>query len=105
MEHVPDDDLAGYEQIVARCPGADAQAELLPPVVVLGILGNLDESTPVPDNDVSRRLIDVLKETGLRRYSAGDADGALLLWETALDLDPEDLETRRYIDRASKIRP
>lgn len=42
--------------------------------------------------------IDRLIEMGLSRYGAGDLDGALLLWEEALAIDPTNLRATSYVD-------
>ncbi len=42
--------------------------------------------------------IDRLIELGLNRYGAGDLDGALLLWEEALALDPDNAQATSYVD-------
>jgi tetratricopeptide (TPR) repeat protein len=42
--------------------------------------------------------IDRLIEEGLSRYGAGDLDGALLLWEQALAIDPENPQANSYVD-------
>ncbi len=42
--------------------------------------------------------IDRLIEMGLNRYGAGDIDGALLLWEQALAIDPENAQAVSYVD-------
>lgn len=42
--------------------------------------------------------IDRLIEDGLSRYGVGDLDGALLAWEQALALDPENAQANSYVD-------
>ena len=42
--------------------------------------------------------IDRLIEDGLNRYGSGDLDGALLLWEEALAIDPENAQANSYVD-------
>jgi hypothetical protein len=42
--------------------------------------------------------IDRLIEDGLDRYGAGDLEGALLRWEEALALDPENAQANSYVD-------
>ena len=42
--------------------------------------------------------IDRLIEEGLNRYGAGDLDGALLAWEEALAIDPENAQANSYVD-------
>ncbi len=42
--------------------------------------------------------IDRLIEMGLNRYGAGDLDGALLVWEEALAIDPENARANSYVD-------
>ena len=42
--------------------------------------------------------IDRLIEQGLGLYGEGDLDGALLLWERALGLDPENAQANSYVD-------
>jgi len=42
--------------------------------------------------------IDRLIEQGLSLYGEGDLDGALLLWERALGLDPENAQANSYVD-------
>ncbi len=42
--------------------------------------------------------IDRLIEEGLNRYGAGDLDGALLSWEQALAIDPENPQANSYVD-------
>ncbi|HET9621385.1 MAG TPA: hypothetical protein VFP84_08475, partial [Kofleriaceae bacterium] len=42
--------------------------------------------------------IDRLIEDGLGLYGEGDLDGALLLWEQALSIDPENAQANSYVD-------
>ena len=35
---------------------------------------------------------------GLNRYGPGDLDGALLVWEQALAIDPENAQANSYVD-------
>ncbi|MEO8840540.1 MAG: hypothetical protein ABI591_01760 [Kofleriaceae bacterium] len=42
--------------------------------------------------------IDRLIEDGLNRYGSGDLDGALLIWEKALAIDPENPQANSYVD-------
>jgi hypothetical protein len=42
--------------------------------------------------------IDRLIEEGLDRYGSGDLDGALIAWEEALAIDPENAQANSYID-------
>ncbi|HEY0250011.1 MAG TPA: hypothetical protein VGC41_00705, partial [Kofleriaceae bacterium] len=42
--------------------------------------------------------IDRLIEEGLNRYGSGDLDGALLVWEEALVIDPENPQANSYVD-------
>jgi hypothetical protein len=42
--------------------------------------------------------IDRLIEDGLNRYGSGDLDGALLVWEEALAIDPENPQANSYVD-------
>src|SRR5688572_26911556 len=42
--------------------------------------------------------IDRLIEEGLGRYGTGDLDGALLAWEQALALDPDNAQANSYVD-------
>ena len=42
--------------------------------------------------------IDRLIEDGLSRYGVGDLDGALLAWEQALALDPDNAQANSYVD-------
>ncbi|HEY5944835.1 MAG TPA: hypothetical protein VIV40_05060 [Kofleriaceae bacterium] len=42
--------------------------------------------------------IDRLIELGLNRYGAGDLDGALLMWEEALAIDPDNTRASSYVD-------
>jgi len=42
--------------------------------------------------------IDRLIEQGLGLYGEGDLDGALLLWERALAIDPENAQANSYVD-------
>jgi len=42
--------------------------------------------------------IDRLIEEGLARYGAGDLDGALLVWEQALAIDPDNAQANSYVD-------
>jgi hypothetical protein len=42
--------------------------------------------------------IDRLIEDGLNRYGSGDLDGALLIWEEALAIDPENAQANSYVD-------
>jgi hypothetical protein len=42
--------------------------------------------------------IDALIEDGLSRYGVGDLDGALLVWEQVLALDPENAQANSYVD-------
>jgi hypothetical protein len=42
--------------------------------------------------------IDRLIELGLNRYGAGDLDGALLMWEEALAIDPDNAQANSYVD-------
>jgi tetratricopeptide (TPR) repeat protein len=42
--------------------------------------------------------IDRLIELGLNRYGAGDLDGALLVWEEALAIDPDNPQANSYVD-------
>jgi len=42
--------------------------------------------------------IDRLIELGLNRYGAGDLDGALLMWEEALAIDPDNARASSYVD-------
>lgn len=42
--------------------------------------------------------IDRLIELGLNRYGAGDLDGALLVWEEALAIDPDNEQAASYVD-------
>jgi len=42
--------------------------------------------------------IDRLIEDGLDRYGSGDLDGALLSWEQALAIDPENKQANSYVD-------
>jgi hypothetical protein len=44
------------------------------------------------------RDIDRLIEDGLNRYGTGDLDGALLMWEQALALDPDNAQANSYVD-------
>jgi len=45
-----------------------------------------------------RSDIDRLIELGLNRYGAGDLDGALLMWEEALAIDPHNARANSYLD-------
>ena len=42
--------------------------------------------------------IDRLIEDGLNRYGSGDLDGALLIWEKALAIDPDNAQANSYVD-------
>jgi tetratricopeptide (TPR) repeat protein len=42
--------------------------------------------------------IDRLIEEGLNRYGTGDLDGALLVWEEALAIDPDNAQANSYVD-------
>jgi len=42
--------------------------------------------------------IDRLIALGLNRYGAGDLDGALLMWEEALAIDPDNAKAASYVD-------
>lgn len=42
--------------------------------------------------------IERLIELGLNRYGAGDLDGALLVWEEALAIDPQNARANSYVD-------
>lgn len=42
--------------------------------------------------------LDRLIEEGLTRYGQGDLDGALLIWEKALSMDPENAQANSYVD-------
>lgn len=42
--------------------------------------------------------IDRLIELGLNRYGAGDLEGALLVWEEALAIDPNNAQANSYVD-------
>ncbi len=42
--------------------------------------------------------IDALIEDGLTRYGRGDLDGALLVWEEALGIEPENEQANSYVD-------
>jgi len=42
--------------------------------------------------------IDRLIELGLNRYGAGDLDGALLMWEEALAIEPDNAQAKSYLD-------
>lgn len=42
--------------------------------------------------------IDRLIELGLSRYGAGDLEGALLVWEEALAIDPQNAQANSYVD-------
>lgn len=42
--------------------------------------------------------LDRLIEEGLTLYGAGDLDGALLVWEQALSMDPENAQANSYVD-------
>ncbi|MEP6862408.1 MAG: hypothetical protein ABJE66_17415 [Deltaproteobacteria bacterium] len=42
--------------------------------------------------------IDRLIEEGLNRYGTGDLDGALLIWEQALAIDPDNAQANSYVD-------
>jgi tetratricopeptide (TPR) repeat protein len=42
--------------------------------------------------------IERLIELGLNRYGAGDIDGALLMWEEALAIDPDNARALSYVD-------
>jgi hypothetical protein len=42
--------------------------------------------------------IDRLIEDGLNRYGSGDLDGALLIWEQALAIDPDNAQANSYVD-------
>lgn len=42
--------------------------------------------------------IDRLIELGLSRYGAGDLEGALLMWEEALAIDPSNTQASSYVD-------
>ncbi|HSD88068.1 MAG TPA: hypothetical protein VLB44_11160 [Kofleriaceae bacterium] len=46
----------------------------------------------------SQSDIDRLIELGLNRYGAGDIDGALLVWEEALAIDPDNAQANSYVD-------
>jgi len=46
----------------------------------------------------SHSEIDKLIEDGLHRYAMGDLDGALLVWEEVLALDPENSQAASYVD-------
>ena len=42
--------------------------------------------------------IDRLIDEGLDRYGAGDLDGAMLAWEEALAIDPDNAQANSYVD-------
>ena len=42
--------------------------------------------------------IDALIEDGLTRYGRGDLDGALLVWEEALGIEPDNEQANSYVD-------
>src|SRR3954469_7423240 len=42
--------------------------------------------------------LDRLIEEGLTLYGQGDLDGALLVWEHALSMDPENPQANSYVD-------
>lgn len=42
--------------------------------------------------------IDRLIDEGLNRYGAGDLDGAMLAWEEALAIDPDNAQANSYVD-------
>ncbi|HEX5059409.1 MAG TPA: hypothetical protein VFV99_08625, partial [Kofleriaceae bacterium] len=46
-----------------------------------------------PPSDIERLI-----ELGLNRYGAGDLDGALLMWEEALAIDPDNARASSYVD-------
>jgi hypothetical protein len=47
---------------------------------------------------VALRDIDRLIEMGLSRYGAGDLEGAILLWEEALAIEPDNAQASSYVD-------
>ena len=49
-------------------------------------------------SDADIASIDRLIEEGLNRYGTGDLDGALLAWEEALAIDPENAQANSYVD-------
>ncbi len=42
--------------------------------------------------------LDQLIEEGLSKYGQGDLDGALMIWEQALSIDPENAQANSYVD-------
>src|SRR5690242_13412361 len=42
--------------------------------------------------------VDQLVDYGLERYGLGDVDGALVAWERALAIDPDEARAAAYVD-------
>ena len=63
-----------------------------------GIAGLQQELDAAIDDIVSQD-----KQKGEALYSAGDIETALLVWQEALDLRPEDTQLQNNIDRAQRI--
>lgn len=64
----------------------------VPPVV---------ERRVAPDDRVAKRVRDLLV-SGVAAYRAGEYDSALARWNQALDLDPSNVQAKRYIDNVGK---
>src|SRR4051794_3837634 len=54
--------------------------------------GGGNQGGAVPDE------VDRLIEAGLEQYGQGDVNGALLAWERALAIDPDDVRASAYVD-------
>lgn len=55
----------------------------------------------VADDRVTKRVRNLLL-SGVVAYRAGEYDSALAHWQQALDLDPSNMQARRYIDNVGK---
>ena len=57
-----------------------------------------------PENPaITGGLSSCLKQAGLELYSKGDLQGAVQLWKRALEIQPADVETLRFLQRAKTV--
>lgn len=59
------------------------------------------ERRVAPDDRAAKRVRDLLV-SGVAAYRAGEYDSALARWQQALELDPANVQARRYIDNVGK---
>jgi tetratricopeptide (TPR) repeat protein len=92
---------AALQRALAARPGNVMARKLLSDVEAAPPPVPIVERRVAPDNRVGERVRELLV-SGVAAYRAGEYESALARWHQALELDPDNVQARRYIDNVGK---